>query len=109
MRILLTLALMLAPFALFAAEATFEPLPGDARSRYLFDLKRFYADEAAWKAEMEKARAAAATLEGFKGKVLSDAKTLFQTMEAKRALQDIQDALGAYAGFKRAINTADRT
>lgn len=109
MRIWLVTALLLMPFALSAAESTFEPLPGDARSSYKFDLTRFYADEAAWKAEMEKARAAATKLETFKGKVLSNAATLFQTMEAKRALQDIQDALGAYAGFKRAINTSDRS
>lgn len=109
MRFLVTIALLLAPFALAAEEPSFNPLPGEARSSYKFDLARFFADESAWKAEMGKARAAAAQLETFKGKVLANAKTLFLAMEAKRALQDIQDGLGAYAGFKRAINTNDRT
>ncbi|HEY9069093.1 MAG TPA: M3 family metallopeptidase [Candidatus Ozemobacteraceae bacterium] len=108
MRLWITIALFVAPLAVFAAEPSFDPLPGTARTSYRFDLKQYFSNEAAWKAEMEKARTAAAKLESFKGKVLADAKTLYQTMEAKRALQDIQDRLYAYASFKRAINTNDR-
>ncbi len=108
MRYWMTIALLLVPFAVMAAVPGFDPLPGTARNLYKFDLAKFYANESAWKAEMEKARAAAAKLETFKGKVLADAKTLYQAMETKRALQDIQDKLYAYASFKRSINTNDR-
>ncbi|MBF0546610.1 MAG: M3 family oligoendopeptidase [Candidatus Riflebacteria bacterium] len=109
-QLFLTVFLLMSTSIAFAQEnLSFEPFPGNQKERYKFKLqKNFYKDDAAWKAEMDKAREAAKKLENFKGHVCENSKTLYEAMEAKRGLYDIMALLEAYGAYTVAINTENR-
>ncbi|MBF0406497.1 MAG: M3 family oligoendopeptidase [Candidatus Riflebacteria bacterium] len=110
-QLLLVFFMLLSLNSSFAQEnKAFEPLPGNQKDLYRINFeKNFFKDEAAWKAEFEKAKEAIAVLEGYRGKITSSAKILLESMEAKRKLYDVLALLEAYGAFKEGINTEDRT
>ncbi|MEW5764605.1 MAG: M3 family oligoendopeptidase [Acidobacteriota bacterium] len=103
----LTLALFGLTAASYAAPA-FDPLPGGQRQAYRFDLSRMYPDEAAWGADVERARALAASVKSRKGRLLASPGDLLGAMEAHRDLRDVLVKLYAYGEFRAAVNTSDR-
>ena len=104
--------LLLAPMLAFAAgapEKPFNPFSEEDRLLYRFDLKKnFYQDEAAWKADLEKARGMISQMEGYRGKLASGPKELLGYMELKAALTDLVYRLYAYGEFVAAVDTSDR-
>lgn len=100
------LSMALAGLALSAA--AFDPLPGAQRQAYRFDLTKMYAGEAAWKADVEKARSLAAAVEALQGQIPQSPRALLRAMEALRDLEDVMVKLYAYGEFRMAVNTADR-
>jgi len=102
---------MLLPLALLGLAVTaaaFDPLPGNQRQAYRFDLTKMYAGEAAWKADVEKARALAAAVEARRDRIPGSPEALLSAMEALRDLEDVMVKLYAYGEFRMAVNTADR-
>lgn len=98
----------LALLGLALTTAAFDPLPGPQRQAYRFDLSKMYADEAAWKADVEKARALAAAVEARRDRVPGSPQALLEAMESLRDLEDVMVKLYAYGEFRMAVNTADR-
>jgi len=87
----------------------FEPMPGNQREAFRYDLeKNFYADEAAWKADIERARAGSTALERFRGKVLESPKTLLAVLDSLREQEDLLVKLYAYGEFTEAVDTRQR-
>lgn len=103
----LTLALFGLTVASLAAPA-FDPLPGGQRQAYRFDLSKMYPNEAAWRADVERARALAASVKSRKGRLAALPGDLLGAMEAQRDLRDVLVKLYAYGEFRAAVNTADR-
>lgn len=104
-------AMLLLPIAAFGAgaPAPFEPVPEAEKALYRWDLKKnFYADEAAWKADLERARGLVAKMEASRGKLLSSPGALLGYFDQKRTLTDLVVKLYAYGEFRSATNTADR-
>jgi len=105
---LVFLLLSLAAPALAAGGAAFEPLPGDQKIQYKFDLKKMYADETAWAADVAKVKSIADAMVTFRGKVLASPADLLAVMDLKRSASDVTVKLWAYGEFRQAINTDDR-
>lgn len=90
-------------------ERPFDPMPQNERELYRFDLKKnFYADDAAWQADMAKARKEIATLETFKGRLLESPATLLGAFDGRRENEDLLIKLYAYGEFTSAIDTRNR-
>ncbi len=104
----LCLLLALAVPALAAGGAAFNPVPGEQKTQYRFDLKKMYADEAAWKADMDKVKAMAGQLEFYKGTLLSSPARLLAAMNLESEANDVLVKLFAYGEFRQATNTDDR-
>lgn len=102
---------VLFPLALLGVALTafaFDPPPGPQRQAYRFDLSKMYAGDAAWKADMEKARRLAAGVEALRDQIPGSPKALLSAMESFRDLTDVMVKLYAYGEFRMAVNTADR-
>ncbi|MGA9753408.1 MAG: M3 family metallopeptidase [Acidobacteriota bacterium] len=94
---------------LASAGDAFDPLPGDQRRLYRFDLARnFYADRAAWQADVDRAKALIGRVESYRGKLLDGPESLLAVMELQRDLEDLTTKLYAYGEFRAAVNTSDR-
>ncbi|MBF0545277.1 MAG: M3 family oligoendopeptidase [Candidatus Riflebacteria bacterium] len=111
-RFLLVLAIFTGfTMSLFASnEKAFEPFSKEEKSLYKFQLdKILYKDENQMKSEMEKLRQISTDLEKKKGSVIASAKDLLDTMELQRKIADLQEALYAYAHFRKSINSDDKS
>ena len=67
-----------------------------------------YADEAAWAADVARVKSIAATMETFRGKVLSSPADLLAVMDLKKSAADVTVKLWAYGEFRQATHTDDR-
>jgi oligoendopeptidase F len=110
MRFLILCLLMVSSLAVLAGSASgFEPLTPAQKKAYRFDLTgNFYADDVAWKADMDRAREMMTRIEAYRGKVLESASRLLDLMNLQRDLEDLMTKLFAYGEFREAVNTADR-
>ncbi len=87
----------------------FDPVPENERNLYRFDFKKnFYADDAAWQADMAKARSQVEAIQGFKGRLLESPATLLKALEARRESEDLLIKLYAYGEFTSAVDTKNR-
>lgn len=105
------IAMFLLPITAFGAgsPAPFEPVSEAEKPLYRWDLKKnFYADEAAWKSDMDKARGIVTQMEASRGKLLTSPEALLSYFDQKRALTDLVVKLYAYGEFRSATNTTDR-
>lgn len=103
------LCTLLFGLAAVAEAPAFDPLPGGQRSAYRFALKRnFYADEAAWQADLSRAREGAQALQAYRGRVLESPATLLAVMERLRDQEDLLLKLYAFGEFSEAVDTRDR-
>jgi oligoendopeptidase F len=95
---------------LMAAEAgAFDPLPGNQRDLFRFDLKKnFYAGEAGWRADVDRARALTDAVAKQKGRVAENPRALLEAFTAYRDLQDVLVKLFAYGEFRAAVAVSDR-
>ena len=98
---------LIAP-AVAAGDTAFDPFPGNQKIAYRFDLKKMYADPAAWKTDVEKVRSLAGKLEGMRGKLLNSPDDLLAALEVQSQAEDTLVKLYAYGEFREAINTDDR-
>ena len=111
MRFFLLCLFVLSPLSVFAGSASgFEPFTPSQKKAYRFDLAgNFYASEAAWMADMDRAREMMTRIEAHRGKVLQSAAGLLDLMNLQRDLEDLMTKLFAYGEFRQAIDTKDRT
>ncbi len=105
---LLCLLLATAAPTLAAGGPAFDPLPGEQKALYRFDLKKIYTDDAAWKSEMDKVRAIIGRIEDYKGKLIASPADLLAVEDLQRDASDLLIKLWAYGEFRQAINTDDR-
>jgi oligoendopeptidase F len=107
--VILALALLgLASAASAQPTGSFDPLPGQQRSLYRFDLqKNFYADNDAWLHDGIVVRDAAWGIEGLKGKVIESAGNLLKVMQERQRAEDTLVKLFAYGEFRQAVDTTD--
>ncbi len=107
---LLCLSLAFAMPLMAAHSGPFDPVPGNQKDLYRFDLKdNFYSGEAAWKADMARARDMISAVESHRGKVLESPSALLDVLNGVRDLDDLMVRLFAYGEFREAVNTGDRT
>ncbi len=93
----------------FVKTQAFEPFPEGQDKLFHFNLqKNFYKDDAAHKADVEKARAIITEIEKHKGKVGSSAKELNELFTLISDYTDVFYRLYAFGDFREAINTKDR-
>lgn len=93
----------------FAKTQAFEPFPEGQDKLFHFNLeKNFYKDDAAHKADVEKARAIITEIEKHKGKVGSSAKELNELFTLISDYTDVFYRLYAFGEFREAVNTKDR-
>jgi len=105
---MICLIFCLAAPALAAGGTAFDPLPGNQRTLYRFDLKKIYADEAAWAADVAKVQSITTAMEAFRGKVLASPADLLAVFDLRRSAADVTVKLWAYGEFRQATNTDDR-
>jgi oligoendopeptidase F len=108
MKIIAFWLMLAAAPALAASGGAFDPLPGAQKDLYRFDLKKMYAGEADWQADMEKVRGMAGRIEAYRGKLLGSAANLLAVMDLHRDANDVLVKLYAYGEFRQAVNTDDR-
>lgn len=105
---LLCLFLALAASTLAAGGPAFDPLPGEQKALYRYDLKKIYPDEAARKGDQDAVLAACEKLQPFKGKVLASPANLLAVMDVEKLVANTLWKLGAYGADREAVNTDDR-
>lgn len=110
MRVISVLMLMLivAGSAVIAA-SPFEPVPAARKKAYAFKFKKnFYADEAAWREDVSRARSMTISIKQYRGKLLDSPANLLAVMDQMAKLDDLMVKLYAYGEFREAVNTSDR-
>lgn len=86
----------------------FEPISDADKTLYRFDLSRwFYADEAAWLADVHVVRDLLNQLSLLESKAGTDAAALLQSIELMERVGIHADRLSAYGGLKYAVDTSD--
>ncbi len=91
------------------APTPFDPLPGAQRERYRMDFrKNFYADDASWRADVERAKALAGEVEARRGHLLESAASLLDVLDRLRDSEDLLLKLYAYGEFTSAVDTRNR-
>jgi len=99
----------LIPLLSLSAEPPFQPVPNDLKPLYRFDLNgNFYADDAAWQTDVDRARGMIEAMAAFRGKLADDPRDLLAYLDLKRDLTDLRYKLYAYGEFRCAVQTADR-
>ncbi len=106
---LLCLGLAFAMPLMAGQAGPFDPVPGNQKEQYRFDLKdNFYPNEAAWKADMARAGDMIAAVEKHRGEVLESPASLLGVLNGVRDLDDLLVKLFAYGEFREAVDTGDR-
>jgi oligoendopeptidase F len=89
--------------------SAFEPFPDNQQQLFHFDLKKnFYKDDAAHKADIEKAKSIIVQIEKHKGRVGSSPKELLELFNLISDYTDVYYHLYAFGEFREAIDTKDR-
>ncbi len=99
----LTAAAVLAPVG-----QAFRAVPAELEDIYRFDLAaNFYADEGAFRADLDSLVTAIGELEGLKGRVTVSGDTLLLALSSHEQLYPRWHKLWVYANLRYAINTRD--
>ncbi|HVP58462.1 MAG TPA: M3 family metallopeptidase [bacterium] len=91
-----------------AAAADFQAVPEAQKSLYKFDLKRnFYADDAAFEADLAVLTGDITKLEALKGQVAKSADNLYQAYDLNEQAIPVWYKLWVYASLRYSVNTDD--
>lgn len=87
---------------------SFDPISEADKPLYRFNLGRwFYADEAAWTADIQAVRDLLSRLASLEGKVETDPAALLHALELMERVGILADRLGAYGVLRYAVDTND--
>ncbi|MFH1312768.1 MAG: M3 family metallopeptidase [Candidatus Eisenbacteria bacterium] len=99
-------AVVLSVSSTYCAAEDFEPISEADKEFYSFDLeKAFYADDAAYEADLDALVGDIEKLEALKGKVIESADNLYEAYRLSDAIIPVWWKLWVYSYLKYAINT----
>lgn len=103
------LACLLAQVSAQTSAPSFEPVPAKDQPLYRLDFTRFYADEAARKADLSELDRILIKITGLKPRIAQDGAVLASALDLNEQAGRIVDRLQSFGGLRRAVNTDDAT
>ena len=107
-RYISVIAALLTTPILTAEDPPFSPIPEADKSRYKFDLKKwFYADEAVRQNDVAELKQLTSQIVALKDEVSTRPAVLLAAIELKQRMGVIADKLRSYGGLRMAVDTND--
>lgn len=108
--VLLILAQLLLPTCVFAQSESFVPIPPTTKPLYRFNFEKlFYANEAAWRKDIDEFVLLKTRFEGLNSTATSSATNLLEALELYQKLGILQQRLNVYGELRYSVNTNDTT